>query len=304
MGTQPEIRIGTCGWSYPTGKGSWSGIFYPTGRSRLDELAYYSQFFDAVEVNSTFYSPPRPQTAKGWASKTPSNFLFSIKVWQKFTHPKMFEQFTGEKATVSQADFKLFKSGLDPLLESGKLACLLFQFPPSFHNNRTNREVLGTVLNGFPGFQKVVELRHATWTENQKDLPSLLNEVGAGLVVIDEPKFASSIHQEFFSCGEIFYLRLHGRNRAKWWDHSSSAERYDYLYTSKEILSFSLKLKNIIASLLIQKIFIFFNNHPNAQAPANAVMLQRALGLPIRAGLPEGFLSRFPELQRLLSGRP
>ena len=69
-------------------------LFYPARRARgkaFDELAYYAEHFDTVEVNSTFYGQPRPEVTRGWADRTPSGFEFSVKLYQKFTHPRMFE---------------------------------------------------------------------------------------------------------------------------------------------------------------------------------------------------------------------
>src|SRR6266545_3249230 len=88
------LRIGTSGWNYPSGKGTWNGIFYPKGRSRktFDELAYYAEHFDTVEVNSSFYGVPTPETTRGWVERTPKGFEFSLKLYQKFTHPKMFRE--------------------------------------------------------------------------------------------------------------------------------------------------------------------------------------------------------------------
>src|SRR5712691_1751889 len=92
------IRIGTSGWNYPSGKGTWNGVFYPPGRGRaktFDELSFYAEHFNTVEVNSTFYGQPRPDVCRAWAERTPADFAFSIKLYQKFTHPKMYtEQFT------------------------------------------------------------------------------------------------------------------------------------------------------------------------------------------------------------------
>src|SRR5947208_16744251 len=90
-----DVRIGTSGWNYPSGKGTWNGIFYPRGRGRprgFDELAFYAAHFNTVEVNSTFYGQPRAEVCRGWAERTPSDFEFSIKLYQKFTHPTMYKE--------------------------------------------------------------------------------------------------------------------------------------------------------------------------------------------------------------------
>ena len=87
-----EIRIGTSGWSYPSGRGTWNGVFYPprSGRgARFDDLAYYAEHFDTVEINSTFYRLPPVTTTRSWARRTPPGFDFSVKLYQAFTHPGM-----------------------------------------------------------------------------------------------------------------------------------------------------------------------------------------------------------------------
>ena len=103
-----NIRIGTSGWSYPSGLGMWNGVFYPARgqsgprraggqSSQFDELSYYAEHFDTVEVNSTFYRPPRADITKHWVHRTPPGFEFSLKLYQKFTHPAMFRQATGHE---------------------------------------------------------------------------------------------------------------------------------------------------------------------------------------------------------------
>jgi len=126
------IYVGTAGWSYPEGKGKWDGIFYPAGRRGPDQLAYYAEHFRAVEINSSFYRPLAPHVAASWARKTPADFRFTAKLYQKFTHPKMYQEATGEAVDVRAEDVARFKEGLAPLVDAGKLGALLAQFPPSF----------------------------------------------------------------------------------------------------------------------------------------------------------------------------
>src|ERR1043165_1051489 len=136
------LRIGTSGWSYPpsTGPGSWTGLFYPL--SRTDELKFYSRYFNTVEVNSTFYRPCSPKTAEGWAKRTPEHFEFTVKAWQQFTHAKEL---------WLRADMAVFKEGIAPLAEAGKLGCVLFQFPASFHCTDETRDRLRALLEHLSG---------------------------------------------------------------------------------------------------------------------------------------------------------
>lgn len=128
------VLVGTSGWSYPSGRGTWNGIFYPTPRPRgFDELAYYAEHFSSVEVNSTFYRSPDPSTVTGWLRRTPASFQFAVKLYQKFTHPDMFvARHAATEWDVTRGDLDLFKAGLDPMVTAGRLAALLISFHPVF----------------------------------------------------------------------------------------------------------------------------------------------------------------------------
>ena len=76
MTDTPHIYIGTSGWSYPQGAGTWNGYFYPPGTK--NELEFYSRFFNTVELNSSFYRPPSPAMAANWVKKVPDGFLFTV----------------------------------------------------------------------------------------------------------------------------------------------------------------------------------------------------------------------------------
>src|SRR5918993_4726874 len=129
------LLIGTSGYSYPgrPPKG-WIGAFYPEPKpKRFDELQYYSQIFNTVEINSTFYRPPSITTTTAWAKKTSSDFTFALKLWQKFTHPvKIGRNKTDEKwQPPTKDDIDQFRAGLEPIGEAGKLGALLLQYPTS-----------------------------------------------------------------------------------------------------------------------------------------------------------------------------
>src|SRR5687768_15933682 len=113
-----KLYIGTAGWSYPSGKGKWDGIFYPRGLTSGEKLRYYADRFNAVEINSSFYRPIPPSNARTWAEATPADFRFTAKLYQKFTHPKMFEEAQGQPARLREEDFEEFQAGLEPLLEA------------------------------------------------------------------------------------------------------------------------------------------------------------------------------------------
>ena len=235
------IRIGTSGWSYPTGDGRWDGVFYPKGK-RVDHLEFYSRYFDTVEVNSTFYRPAAPNVTRSWAKKTPSNFVFTAKLYQKFTHPKMFEEATGKKAILDLEDFDNFKAGLDPLAEAGKLGCLLAQFPPSFQNDEASYTYLRRFGPPIRRLPLAVELRHKSWTDSP-DTFKLLDSYDVAWCMIDEPKFKTSLGDVPLTA-KLGYFRFHGRNAQEWWKGDRES-RYNYLYSPQEIASLSKEVKAV-----------------------------------------------------------
>jgi len=311
----PALRIGTSGWNYPTGRGTWNGIFYPRPRKRpkgFDELAFYASHFDTVEVNSTFYGQPRAEVSRQWAGRTPAGFEFSVKLYQKFTHPKMYnERVAGSLAPEAaamgdgdwleaitrpnQADLDEFRRGIDPLASAGKLGALLAQFPPSFKETPASRDYLASLLTALAGYQVAVELRHRSWSDRVGGTLELLNHFQAAWVQIDEPKFKFSIRQNYLPNVEgFYYMRLHGRNVAQWWRHAKSEDRYDYLYSADELREFSDTAG--AARRLVKKLYLYTNNHFSAKSVANAAMIKQQLGEPLEGEYPPEFLERYPEL--------
>lgn len=295
-----DIKIGTSGYSYPGAppKG-WYGAFYPEKKGRhFDELKYYAQIFNTCEINNTFYRPPSAAIAKSWVEKTPADFTFAVKLWQKFTHPmKIGRRKSDERwEAPNQRDINEFRSGILPLAEAGKLGVLLLQYPAGFHASPENLEKVENTLRWFYDYPKVVELRHQSWNERGVEIKSLLVENRASGVLIDEPKFATSIRQDAEAIGDIFYFRAHGRNAKAWWRPQESWQRYDYFYSRAEVRRHAEKIETAVSQPGVRKAFAFYNNHARANAAANAVMLAQELGVRPRAMPPEAMITQFPEL--------
>lgn len=300
------IRVGTSGWSYPSGKGTWNGIFYPVApgrRSRaggFDELSFYAEHFDTVEINSTFYGVPTPAAARGWVERTPPAFEFSLKLFQKFTHPGMYEKATGKDPwNLAQKDVDEFRAGIDPIASAGKLGALLAQFPASFRNEPDSRAYLEWLLEHFREYQVALELRHRSWSDQPEDTLRLLDAFGAAWTQIDEPKFQSSIRQNLLpNLRTFYYLRLHGRNAAQWWNHDTSEDRYNYLYSASELQPFAEAARK--ASRDVKKAYLYANNHFSAKSVANAAILKHDFGQPLPGEYPQEFVDRYPDLKGLV----
>ena len=122
-----RVLVGPAGWSYA----DWKSIVYPVRRERgFREATYLAQFFDTIEINTSFYQPPKPDMCRLWIEHVAANprFLFSAKLWQKFTHEE-----GGGAAEVAAV-----REGFDVLAEAGRLGAVLMQFPFSFHNTAEN----------------------------------------------------------------------------------------------------------------------------------------------------------------------
>jgi len=145
-------------------------------------------------VNSTFYGQPRAEVCRAWTERTPHDFEFAVKLYQKFTHPGMFktrmaaslpEDARAESAALdaltrpNDADLDEFRRGIEPLASAGKLGALLAQFPASFKDTPASRDCLAGLLHRFNDYPVAVELRHRSWSDGIADTIALLNGFNA-----------------------------------------------------------------------------------------------------------------------------
>jgi uncharacterized protein YecE (DUF72 family) len=276
----------------------------------FDELSYYAEHFNTVEVNSSFYGTPRPEVSRAWAQRTPPGFEFSLKLYQKFTHPGMYKASrlgdlpaTAEEldalARVNRADIDQFKAGIHPLAAAGKLGALLAQFPPSFKDTPESRAYLEWLLTLFRDYPVSVELRHSSWSDRVGDTLELLNGLGAAWTQIDEPKFRSSIRQnQLPNVRTFYYMRLHGRNAAQWWTHGATEDRYNYLYSTEELQPIAETAT--AARAIVKKAYLYMNNHFAAKSIANAVAVKHLTGEPVEGEYPQQLVDRYDFLAPLV----
>jgi uncharacterized protein YecE (DUF72 family) len=276
-----KIRFGPAGWSYD----DWNGIVYLAHRPRgFHEAEYLADYFDTIEINTTFYQPPRPEVVRGWARRVERNphFKFTAKLWQRFTHER----------DSSQQDEKLFKRSIEPLAEAGRLGALLMQFPWSFKNSKESREYLGGLVVQFMEYPLVVEVRHASW--NQPDVYEMLHKLDVGFCNIDQPLIGRSLGPSSRSTAPTGYVRLHGRNYEHWFtseDHPE--ERYNYLYSRQELEPWAERIRALAEHT--RETYVITNNHFRGKAVANALQLVNLVrGGKVR--VPEALLNEYREL--------
>lgn len=258
------ISVGTCGFSYK----DWIGPVYPAGTKPADMLSRYASLFPAVEIDSTYYGVPKPETVATWVARTPEAFRFSAKLPGAATHvPKPM------LGTVHD-DVRQFAENLRPLTASGKFACALMQFPNAFRPAEETERHLRVLREALAEMPLVAEFRHREWQTN--DTLELLRELHIGLVAVDEPQYKSLPRPSTDATSEIAYVRFHGRNYQQWWK-GDNVSRYDYLYTAEELEPWAGRLADLASQPDVKEVYAFFNNHARGQAARNAEMFEAML---------------------------
>jgi uncharacterized protein YecE (DUF72 family) len=261
-------------------------VVYPEGAgSKFDTLALVAKYFDTAEINSSFYRPPSPATARSWLQRIAHNpnFVFTAKLSRIFTHAR-------GKATA--ADEKAFREGIDPLAQAGKLGAVLIQFPWSFKNDREGRSYLTQLVERCKEYPLVVELRHESW--NKPTILQTLEDLGVGLCDIDQPLFANSIKPSAEVTSPLGYVRLHGRNYQNWFrEEADVEERYDYLYSRDELEPWVGRIREIAQKA--KQTFVITNNHARGQSLVNAFEVMALLEEQRVAG-PAKLIGSYPRL--------
>jgi uncharacterized protein YecE (DUF72 family) len=240
------ILMGVSGWSYD----DWIGPVYPQGLAKRDWLPFIAEKVDTLEVNVTYYRVPGERTVRGWVERTPDGFQFAVKANKSLTHER------------KSPDFAAYADGVAPLVEGGKLACILAQFPYSFGADSANRDYLVELRDGLPDLPVVVEFRNRTWLEEATF--ELLEELHFGFCAVDEPQFKSLMPPVIRATGPVGYVRFHGRNYEKWWRHDEAWERYNYSYTPEELREWVPRLNELESSTDVT--LVYANNHYRGQS--------------------------------------
>jgi uncharacterized protein YecE (DUF72 family) len=276
------IRVGPAGWAYK----DWEGNVYPPKKPKgFNPVAYLAQYFDTIEINSSFYGPPRPSAAKAWTERVQANdqFRFTAKLYQAFTH----------KRNATAQDEHDFKEGIAPLIEAGRFGALLLQFPWSFRFEPENRLYLLDLQKRFREYPLVLEVRHASWAE--AGVLDFLEQLGIGLCNIDQPLFKRSIKPGAAATSPIGYIRLHGRNYQTWFSEKASVrERYDYLYSVDELSSWVDRAR-VVAERTTDT-YVVSNNHNIGKAAANSLEIKSLL-TGKRVTAPTTLVEHYPELR-------
>jgi len=297
-----EVRIGICSW---TDRTLLKSGFYPASASTpAGRLAYYASCFDVVEIDSTYYSLPSAQNAFRWVAGTPVNFSFGVKSFSLFTfHRAKFSSLPGwlraglgaraGDALVRREELsheqrvKLFGEFLKPkeiLRSSGRLAYLLFQFPPGWRFSKEGIAYIKRLREISGPMPLALEVRNNSWLEpdNRDRFLGALRDQNIAYVAVDEPAMGWTLPPEWPVTAEWgTVVRFHGRNRRGWGNPRATVhERFDYEYSRPELEGWAGKAKKLAGELSKGgEIYMMFNNCVSDKAARSSRLMAEMLGI-------------------------
>ena len=236
-----KTYVGCSGYFYF----EWKGVFYPEELKTKNWFKYYTENFNTVEINSTFYRFPKEENLKKLYKKSPQDFVFSVKVNRVITHIKKLnnvKEILGDFYLIIEKSFK------------EKLGCVLFQFPPSFKYTEENLEKILENLNF--SFCNVLEFRDRSWWD--EGVFNTFRKYRLVFCSVNAPSFPEDI----IKTTDIVYIRFHGK---KQW--------YKYNYSEEELKKIAQNIKQTKPDVT----FAYFNNTAQGYAPLNALIFKKFL---------------------------
>jgi uncharacterized protein YecE (DUF72 family) len=294
-----KILVGTASWSDPGFVERW----YPKKMPAHERLGWYSQHFEMVEVNSTFYSVPDSRTVERWCAATPTNFTFDVKLHQLFSfHSTNRKLLPPELQRLVHADPKgkvtateslrdaLLKSFLRPmsiLQSAGKLGVLLLQLSPAFSPRKHELSELESLIEQLEDYSVAIEFRNRNWVvdDQLRSTIDFLRERRVAFVNIDAPtdehfSIVPSDLNEITNL-DFTYLRLHGRDAKAYLTGKTVASRFDYDYSDDEVSDVAERSQELAQEA--KAVHVVFNNNNLDYAPRAAIRLRKVLGQEVAA---------------------
>lgn len=218
----------------------WKGIFYPENLPSSKWFEYYCEHFDTYEFNGSFYKFPTEKIFNNWYNKAPENFLFSVKAPKEITHIKKFK----DCKNLIEDFYQICKNGLNE-----KLACILFQFPPSYDYNKERLNEI--VINLNPQFRNVIEFRHESWWNDE--VWEIFLENNITFCSVSYPNLPETIFTEF----PLIYIRFHGNLKLFYSGYATA------------------KLNQVKNKVEDKNAFVYFNNTASTEGILNALEFKK-----------------------------
>ena len=279
-----------------------SKLFYPLAvKTSIERLAFYATQFPLVEVDSTYYGIPKPETVETWAAQTPAQFAFDVKSFSLFTNhptrplslpPDIREGLATnlrEKRNlylehlpddIVDECWDRFRSALEPLRRAGKLAAVFFQFPPWFLPSSRSLAYVEQCQERMYGFQVAVEFRRPEWLDprHRDGTLAFLRSRDIPYVAVDVPEgHATSMPAAFeVTSDKLAVVRFHGRNHQTWDLKGVPPNvRFRYDYSDEELSEWVPRIKEMERSA--GRVHALMNNNYSNYSVKNAQQLERLL---------------------------
>ncbi len=236
-----KLNIGCSGFMY----NHWRDVFYPYNVSKKNWFRFYTEVFNTVEMNVTFYRLLKETTFIKWYAESPEDFRFSIKGSRYITH---INRLSVEKDSIDKF-FNLAKN------LNEKFSVVLWQLPPNFLIDIDRLKNFFSLLRDYR-VRNAFEFRHQSWITTE--VFNIFEKEEHSLCMADWPEFNDL--QPVTS--DFVYIRRHGKGG-----------RYNSSYSTRELRELSLKIRDYLDKGI--DVYVYFNNDANGYAPKNAKELIR-----------------------------
>ncbi|MCM0679015.1 DUF72 domain-containing protein [Micromonospora phytophila] len=286
------IKVGTSSWAdqmllrsgwYPRAANT------PAGR-----LGFYADRFPLVEVDTSYYAVPVPETTQGWVDATPEGFTFDVKAFRLFTgHPTPVAALprdlrpAGGPGRIRRRDLPAvaydelwdrFRAALEPIAAAGRLGAVLLQLPPWLVRSAAAERRIVELAGRCRPWRVAVELRHGSWFDGTAAPQTLtfLREHDLSFVGVDMPQgHPSSVPPILFATSDVAVVRFHGHSDA--WETGDKEEKFRYAYGDEELRRWSELLTELAEQSA--ELHVLFNNCCGDQAQRDAARLAGLLGV-------------------------
>jgi uncharacterized protein YecE (DUF72 family) len=288
-----RILVGTSSWADPGFVEEW----YPPGMPARERLPWYSERFEAVELNSSFYAIPEVSTVGRWARATPPGFTFDVKLHRLLSrHAARIDSLppdlrddarTNERGRVlltpelEGAMLEKTVEAVAPLEQAGRLGAFLLQLTPAFAPDRNELDELRGVIAGLHPRLVAIELRNRLWVKGDRaeDTLSWMSENGAAFVAVDAPReehIPIMPPIDAVTRDDLAYLRAHGRNAEGYMHGKTVAERFGWRYTDGELEEIASRARGLAEEA--GEVHVVFNNNRGMDAPTSARRFRELVG--------------------------
>ncbi|MBU5670891.1 DUF72 domain-containing protein [Paenibacillus brevis] len=267
------IMIGLTGWGdHPK--------LYPPGTPAREKLARYADYFPLVEVDSSFYAVLGEATYRKWLEEAPQ-LIFILKAYRGMTgHLRGKNPYPD-----ADAMYRAYLDSIAPMVESGRLKAVMFQFPPWFDCTAEHVRQLRAIKQRMQGLPLAIEFRHRSWYAEDvlEETLGFLRLEGWIHIICDEPQIGEGSVPVVLepTHPELTLVRLHGRNTGGWLQSGSPDWRETrnlYCYSSEELHEWGCRLDTLLEKGA-REVGMIFNNNSGGDAAPNALEMMKLRGM-------------------------